>query len=91
MRLFFPPQLGVGVEDVAGALPGEVQPVQLAADGVFGEVQAGAARQVLLEQRDGPLGGEVAEVLGRAPQQLEQEGTVLLAQQAGPARATLVE
>lgn len=64
MRLFFPPQLGVGVQEVARSLPGVVQPVQLAAEGVFGEVPAEAACRVLPEQRDGPLRREVAEVLG---------------------------
>jgi hypothetical protein len=78
MCTFFPPQLGVGVEGVAGPLAGVIQLVQLAAEGILGEVQAGTARQVLPEQGDGPLRREIAEILGRLPQEFEQPELVVL-------------
>jgi hypothetical protein len=86
MRLFFPPPFGVGVEGVARPLPGVVQLVQLVAEGVPGGVLAGAAPQVSLKQADRPRGGRVVEVLRRMLEQLEQEGAVLLGQEAGPSR-----
>jgi len=49
IRLFFPPQLGIGVQDVARSLAGVIQPVQFAAQRVLGEVLAEAAFQVFLE------------------------------------------
>src|SRR5262245_1729109 len=61
IRRFFPPQLGVRVEDVAGPLPHEPLPQQLPADGIVGGPPAGVAGQVVLEQGHGPLGGPVAQ------------------------------
>ena len=90
MRLFFPPQLGVGIEGVARPLPGVVQPVQFAAQRVFAKMLAGAASQVFLEQANGPLGGGVVEVLWRMPEELEQEVALLLGQEAGASRAVSV-
>jgi hypothetical protein len=90
MRLFFPPQFGVGVEGVARALPDVVQLVQLVAERVLGGVLAGAAPQVFLKQADRPRGGRVAEVLWRMLEQLEQEGAVLLGQEARPSRPVTV-
>jgi hypothetical protein len=84
MRLFFSPELGVRVEGVAGTLPGVPQPLQLASEGVVGDRPAGAAGQVLPEQRDGPLGGEVAHLLGRAAQEFAEQVPVRRGQQAGP-------
>jgi hypothetical protein len=89
-RLFFPPQLGIGVEGVARPLPGVVEPVQFAAQRVFGEVLAGAAPQLFSEQADRPLGGGVAEVLRRMPEQLEQTVAALVGQEARPSRAVAV-
>jgi hypothetical protein len=82
--------LGIGVEGVARPLPGVVEPVQFAAERVFGEQLAGAAPQVFLEQAHRPLGGRVAEALRRMPKQLQQAGAVLAGQEAGPSRAVAV-
>src|SRR5437667_7934901 len=46
MRLFFPPQLGVGGQDVARPLPDVVQPMQFAAQRVLRDVLAGAKPQL---------------------------------------------
>ena len=90
MRLFFFPQLRIGVQGVARPLPGVVQPVQFAAQRVLGEVLAGTASQVFLKQADRPLGGSVVKVLRRLLEQLEQEGAALARQEAGPSRAVAV-
>ena len=90
MRLFFPPQFGVGVEGVARPLPDVVQLLQFVAKCVIGGVLAGAASQVFLKQADRPRGGRVVEVLRRMLEQLEQQGAVLLGQEAGPSRAVAV-
>lgn len=90
MRLFFPPPFGVGVEGVAWPLPNVFQLVQFVAKCVLGGVLAGAVSQVFLKQADRPRGGRVVEVLRRMLEQLEQEGTVLLGQEAGPSRTVAV-
>jgi hypothetical protein len=90
MRLFFSPQLGVGVEGVARPFPGVVHLVQFVAKRVLRGVLAGAASQVFLKQADRPLGGRVVEVLRRMLEQLKQEGAVLLGQEAGPSGTVAV-
>jgi hypothetical protein len=86
MRLFFPPQLRVGVEDVARPLPDVVQLVQLAADGVVGGAPARLAPDLLLEQGHGPGRGWVAEALGRAAEQPQQQVVGVLSQERRAAR-----
>lgn len=90
MRLFFPPQFRVGVEPVAGPLPRVAQPVDLAADGVFGEQRSAVLSQVLQEQGDGPGGGRIAEVLGAPGQQLPEQVPLGLTQQGWPPGAVAV-
>jgi hypothetical protein len=90
MCLFFPPPLGIGIEGVTRPLPGVVEPVQFAAQRVFGEVLARAAPQVFLKQADRPLGGRVVEVLRRMLEQRKQAGAVLVGQEAGPSRPVAV-
>jgi hypothetical protein len=84
MRLFFPPQLRVGVQGVAGPLPGVVQLVQLAADGVVGGSQPRPALDLFLEQGHRPGRVRVAEILGRAAEQAGEQALGVLAQQRGP-------
>jgi hypothetical protein len=90
MRLFFPPQFGIGIEGVARPLPAVVEPVQFVAQRVLGEMLAGTASQVFRQQADRPLRGGVVEVLRRMLEQLEQKGAVLVRQQAGPSRTVAV-
>jgi hypothetical protein len=90
IRLFFPPQLGVGVQDVARPLPGVVQPAQGAADGVARRHAAGAELKGVLEQGHGPAGVRVAQVLWRAFQQGQKEVLIVLVQQRLATSARLI-
>ena len=87
MRLFFPPPLRIGVEDVARPLPAVVQLVQLAADGVGRGPLAHLTLQLLLEQGHRPGGGWVVEVLGRAAEQSLEPGLGVLGQKRWATRA----
>jgi len=90
MRLFFPPQLGVGVKPVAGPLPAVAQIVDCPAEGVSGEQRPSGALEVLPEQGDSPGGGGVAEILGALGQQAPEQFPLGLAQQGWPPGAVVV-
>src|SRR5262245_44307845 len=60
IRCFFPPQLRVGVQDVARPLPDVIQPAQDAADGVIGGLATCALLQGVPEQGHGPAAVGVA-------------------------------
>src|SRR5262245_2055010 len=60
--------LGVGVQHVAGPLPDVIQLVQEPADRGRGRALAAPAREVFLQQRDGPRHGLVTEAIRRLRQ-----------------------
>jgi len=90
MRLFFPPQLRVRIEDVARPLPGVLETVQFAAEGVLGEVQPSPLGQMRFQQGDSPLGGKVATILGRLLQQVQELAAALVIQPTGTSAAVQV-
>jgi hypothetical protein len=81
IRLFFPPQLRVGIQGVAWPLPDVVQAVQFAAQRVDRDVLAALTLQVRSEQANGPLGGGIGKILRRMLEELEQMVAVLLSQE----------
>jgi hypothetical protein len=68
----------------AGTLPGVPPSWQRAPEGGVGEHPSGAAGQVFAEQRDGPLGGEVAPLLRGVTQEFAEPLPVRRGQQARP-------
>ncbi len=84
MRLFFPPQLRVGVQGVARPLPGVVHLAQLAPDGVVGGPQARPQPDLLHQQRHRPGRVWAAKILGRAAEQQAQQPLGVLAQEFRP-------
>jgi len=89
MRRFFL-ALRVRRQPVARALPDEIQPPQGPADGAVGEPDAGTQSQGLLKPRHGPGRLGEAQLLGRAAEQLAQEGRLVVAQQARAPRPLAV-
>jgi hypothetical protein len=89
MRLFFPPHLRVGVEPVAGPLPGVSQLLHLPPQGVLRD-QIAVPGQVLPQQGHGPGGGGVAQFLRAAAQQFADQVADGVAQQGGPSGTVAV-
>jgi hypothetical protein len=83
MRIFFPPQFRVGVEAVAGPLPGVSQLLDLPPQGVLRD-RGVVTSQVLPEQGHGPGGVWVAKILRAFAQQFEEQVALRLAEQGGP-------
>jgi len=90
MRLFFPPQLGVGYQVVARPLPHVVEPAQGAAHSIIGDAQAGGGVEGVGQHGHRPAGVRVAQGLRRAGQQGLEQALLALAQQAVPAPAAFV-
>jgi hypothetical protein len=83
MRLFFPPHLRVGVEPIAGPLPGVSQLLDLPPQGVLRD-QDVVTRQVPPEQGHGPGGVRVAKLLRAFPKEAQEQVAPLLVEQGGP-------
>lgn len=90
IRIFFPPQLGVGVEAVAGPLPGVAQLVDLPPQGVLRDQDVAVTCQVPPEQGHGPDGVRVAKILRAFGQEIKEQVPLWLAEQGGPPGAVAI-
>jgi hypothetical protein len=84
MALFFPPGLRVRGEGVSRPLPRVPEAVQLPPDGPLRRTPAEPPGQVRPEQRNGPLGRELAPILRGSAEQFTEDLTPPVGHLAGP-------
>jgi hypothetical protein len=90
MRIFFPPQLRVGVEPVSGPLPGVTRLLDLPPQGILRDQNVIVTRQMPPEQGHGPGGVRVAKLLRAFAQEFAEQVALRLAEQGGPPGAVAV-